>query len=258
MAALERVMEMKGQGMPDSDIIDALRQEGISPREINEALSQSQIKYAVDGTQEMDQQTPESAMQEGYSKSSFQEYSEAPSPDSGEAMQMQPPTQEYYPEYQPQQGGYQEYQQQQPFDIETISEMIEQSIEEKNDVLKKQISSFTKFREDSMIQIEQMNARLQKIENTITDLQMSIIRKVGEYGQDIHTIAREMQETQNTFSKIVNPLTDSIQELRSLSDSMTGHHRASAPSQHEPQSKTHETQEHHRGKTKSDFEQFLR
>jgi DNA-binding transcriptional MerR regulator len=47
MALLERINSMKQQNIPDSQIINTLKEEGVSPREINEALSQSKIKSAI-------------------------------------------------------------------------------------------------------------------------------------------------------------------------------------------------------------------
>src|SRR3989344_7907181 len=47
MGALDEVMRLKNQGYSDQQIISGLRQQGVSPREINDALSQAQIKMAV-------------------------------------------------------------------------------------------------------------------------------------------------------------------------------------------------------------------
>ena len=38
MAALDQIMEMKNQGLQTNQIIQSLKQQGISPKEINEAL----------------------------------------------------------------------------------------------------------------------------------------------------------------------------------------------------------------------------
>lgn len=294
MATLERVMQMKSQGISDDQIAQSLRQEGIAPREIEESLSQSKIKSAVDSQQmnQFNQNNMENQYQDPnnydpeFSKSSFDENQEPPMQPEQDSSQIQQqfeqPAQEYYPEYQPQ-STYQEYQPQQQFDLATINEILEQTIEEKNDSLKKQISSFSKFKEDMTINIEKLSQRLQKIEDTINNLQMSIIRKIGDYGNDIHSIAREMQETQGTFSKIIDPLTDNIRELKDISDSMKSniHHQSNQISQHQTQSAQstdnisesshnsnqesshHHSQEqsqpsHRHKKSKDGFENFLR
>ncbi len=260
MATLERVMQMREQGLSENQIVQSLRQEGVPPREIEESLSQSKIKYALNDNQKMENQ--EQTYDQGMSKSAFQgDSAPVPLPEEYSEMQSQSPMQEYYPDYQPQ-SSYQEYQPPQQFDIETINEMVEQAIEEKNESLKKQISSFTRFKEDSSIQIERINQRLEKVENTISELQIAILRKIGEYGNDIHSIAREMQSTQNTFSKIVDPLTDSIRELRDISESIhhpSTHQQTPKNSAPEPgeQKEPRETREKP-SKSKDGFENFLR
>ena len=47
MSTLEKVLEFRNQGLADPQIIDSLKQQGVSPKEINEALSQSQIKSEI-------------------------------------------------------------------------------------------------------------------------------------------------------------------------------------------------------------------
>ena len=57
-----------------------------------------------------------------------------------------------------------------------------------------------------------------KLEDIFTQLQISILKKIGEYGSDIKNISNEMVKTQESFSKILNPLTDNIRELKRISD----------------------------------------
>ena len=47
MGVLEQIMDLKRRGTPDNEIVNTLREEGISPREINDALNQAKIKKAV-------------------------------------------------------------------------------------------------------------------------------------------------------------------------------------------------------------------
>lgn len=54
MTALERITQLRSQGMPENEIIRTLQSEGVTPKEITDALSQSQIKKAVSN---MDEET---------------------------------------------------------------------------------------------------------------------------------------------------------------------------------------------------------
>lgn len=67
MATLDRIIQMQNQGMSESDIVNGLKKEGISPREINDALSQAKVKNAVtqqDGTNEQQAQGNFQGMQQ--------------------------------------------------------------------------------------------------------------------------------------------------------------------------------------------------
>src|SRR3989338_8717886 len=52
MGVLDKIMEMKSQGMNDVQIVEALKQEKFSPKEINDALNQVTIKKAASNENE--------------------------------------------------------------------------------------------------------------------------------------------------------------------------------------------------------------
>ena len=51
MGILDQITQMQNQGIPNEDIVRNLQEQGISPKEINDALSQAQIKSAVSSEQ---------------------------------------------------------------------------------------------------------------------------------------------------------------------------------------------------------------
>ena len=53
MALTDRVTELKKQGLPDAEIETRLRNEGVSPMEISDAMNQSKIKEAVSGEEKV-------------------------------------------------------------------------------------------------------------------------------------------------------------------------------------------------------------
>ncbi|VVB78648.1 Uncharacterised protein [uncultured archaeon] len=284
MATLERVMQMKQQGLNDAQIAGSLRQEGISPKEINDALSQSKIKSALNSNPEapgmeatpsnypMEQSMGQAQSDYGLSQPSQpvfpsappqpQEYSGVetqdyvPSAETEGADPGQGYSADYAPDYQ---GGEQAYTEYQPksggVDIETINEICEQTVDEKTEKLKKEISSFTKFREETSFEVQKMNERLTRMENNFNDLQMAILRKIGGYGEDIKNISREMHETQDSFSKILDPLTDNIRELQRITGKDSS--REEVPQQ-EPEEKPEPPPRKPIRKEKNDFEDYLR
>ncbi len=160
MATLERVITMKQRGMSEQQIAQSLREEGYSPKEITDALSQSKIKGAIDFNHNPDDEYPEinqpvrdMAMQQGtmrqsimsqpaqnyenYPEENFQQQSDqqlrAPYSE-GEFAPEQSAIPQEYQEYYPEQS-YQEYQPPQTMDIETMNEIAEQISEEKSQKL---------------------------------------------------------------------------------------------------------------------------
>lgn len=247
MAVLEKVMKMKNQGLPEDQIVTSLREEGISPKEIYEAISQSKIKSSLN----TEDQKPQ--IQEEYPQQSMMSSEEPKSQNQQTPYETEesyvPPTenyQEYSPQYSPE---YAEYQPQQSIDVETINNIAEQIVEEKIIELKKQISSFTKFKEETSMNLELIRKRLDKIEDSFNELQMAIIRKIGGYGGDIKNISKEMHETQKSFSKIIDPLTENIKRLQEISGA-----RPSTKSPKNPPEKRNKTSK----KQKDTFENYLR
>lgn len=248
MSTLEKVIDMKNRGNPETQIIQSLREQGISPREINEAISQSKIKNEIAGepvfsksafgvnssknnsmAQSMRNNSSDSELHPSIMPSKQEDFSEFSTPvPQGQSMSNQPaqdyPVQVYknstraYPENVQETEQYAEpyYQEYQPTDIETINDIAEQIVEEKNEKLKKQIASFTRFKEEIALEIEKINKRLERIENVFNEMQVAILRKIGQYGTDIKDMADEVHQTQESFSKIIDPLTDNINELRQI------------------------------------------
>jgi len=244
MAVLEKVMQLRQQGKNEPEIADVLRQEGVSPKEITEALSQSQIKSEI-GQPEIpqEQQTPQpgqpptgqppqytsevppqqeqmqpSMMQQPPGQPPQEPYPTEPPPAPGQYAQEQYSTEPAAPGQYAQEYPEPAYEQPADYgtDVETINEISEQIVEEKTSKMKKQITSLIKFKESAQLEIERVSNQLAKIESTMNELQMTIIGKIGEYGKDIQNISKEMTASQQSFSKVLNPLTDNIRELRKI------------------------------------------
>ncbi len=167
--------------------------------------------------------------------------------------------QEYSPTPYPEYEQYPEYQPPQATDIETISDISTQIIEEKTQKLKKEILSFTRFQKESQEKIKELDKRLTRIESIIDNLQIAIIKKIGEHSEDIKNISKEIKATQNSFSKMTNPLTDNLRALQKI----TGEPNPEQPKeQHEEQqsenSKKQETSRKKSKKPAPSFEDYLR
>ncbi len=214
MGILEQVTEMKRRGFSESEIINNLQQQRISPKEINDALSQVQIKSAIDKSDYYDFQDPSIPQppvptpQENYDEFSVPVPQETYMPQSQEYYPQNfqenlnyPKTQEY-----PQEGYYEQDAQTyagSSTETDTIIEIAEQVSSEKIKDLQKQIDKLNEF--STLVEAKLSNAveRIKKIETIIDKLQFAILDKVGSYGQNLELIKKEMSMMQDSFGKVV-------------------------------------------------------
>jgi hypothetical protein len=203
MTILEQVIKMKGQGFSDADIISELSQQGVSPREINDALKQAQIKYAVSNMGEVEEEMQPSIMPG----------EEVPTP-TGPIYKPKAYEEEAYqpPEYQPQEQYPQEqyyqpsYEQYAPMgiDADTVMEIADQVFSDRIRKIQKQVDTLTESSTLLQTKIENISDRLKKIEIIIDKLQIAILEKVGSYGKNLEDIKKEMSMMQDSFSKMIS------------------------------------------------------
>jgi hypothetical protein len=205
MGILEQVINMKKQGIPDEQIINGLSQQGISPMEINNALKQAEIKNAVAGYSEQDEEMQPSIMPRG----------EAPIQDPREYEQeqaYQPPEynqENYAPQtqepqyYSPESTSYPEYSSS-GMNTDTMMEIADQVFSEKMKKPQKIIEATSEATIMLQNKIENLSDRLKKIETVIDKLQIAILEKVGSYGKNLEGIKKEMSMMQDSFSKVIS------------------------------------------------------
>lgn len=197
MTLLEDVKRMQQQGYADDQIIQTMRDQGIAYKEIADALAQSRIKSAVEQPNE---------------------YPEAPQPTEGDQYTAPPSgmersimnqQQEQLPAPTPIQGDYQSQAQEYaaPASYGTspdlVSEIAEQVAAEKFSGIRKQLDKIADMKLTVESKIEYLDERIKKIEKIIDTLQTSVLRKVGDYMNNVQDIKNELIETQKTFGKMV-------------------------------------------------------
>ena len=251
MSVIEQIDQMKQEGFKDSQIFQNLREQGFSPKQINEALEQSNIKSAVynDSQQQgemqpsimppVSQETEEPQFAEGAYSAATEEYSSQQMP------------QESYGLEQPGYSGYSEYGYQTAgagTDIETITEISHQIVDEKLEKIKKQIQEISKIKTELQSKTENIDERLKRIEMGIDRLQTTILGKIGEYWRGISDLKEEMHATQESFSKVLTPLSENMSRLRKIA---RGEKMTKTESERgKPKAKT--------GKKGDGFERYLR
>jgi len=221
MTLLDDVMQMHAQGLQDPDIIKKLRDEGINPREINDAMNQAKIKEAVSSPEES-YGVPPRNMEESILKPEalaapkyIDETKEQAPPQ--EQQYYQPQEQQYYPQQEQQYAPEQEQYYQSNIDIGTITEIAGQIVSEKFDEFNKKTGDLALFKNQIQEKVDDLDERLKRIENSIDRLQQAIIRKIGEFGETSAYIHKDLDNIHNTMSKLMNPLIDNYNELKKIS-----------------------------------------
>jgi len=224
MTTLERVIELKKKGIPESEIVAQLKNEGISPMEISDTMNQSKIKEAVSGemenstngmvpsimgnesqeaipSQQEEVYTPSSAPpapnnnQQDYGNYSVQEPQnyEANSYGGGEDQE------EYYEDNYSQEdysGG--EY----GMSSETMIEVAEQVFSEKMKSFESELKNLKEFRTIASPSLKDIDERLRRIERQFDKMQIAILEKVGEFGKNIDSVKKEVEMVEDSFEKM--------------------------------------------------------
>jgi len=215
VATLDRVIQMQQEGRSDNEVIAQLQNEGVSPSEINDAINQAKVKNAVSPPEQVAQPAP--AQSEGIQPPVM------PTPSPAAPQAPLPPTQpqaapqeEYYTP-QPQAYGEQDYYPQtEGYGTETISEIAQQVAIESLEDYKSKVGDMASFKNQIQNQVNNIDDRLQRIENSIAQLQQSILGKIGEYGENYATVHKDLDNLHGTMSKLMNPLIDNVNEIKKL------------------------------------------
>jgi hypothetical protein len=210
MTTLDKVIDLQTQGYSDEQIAKQLQtEEGISPKEVQDAINQAKVKSAVSQPQQNTTLTPEPQYQE-----------------SPPVQQEEQPVQQFYNPNQYQEDYYQEtpqaYDSEQQYyapqegttSTETISEIAEQVANDKIEKFKKETGDIVTFKNQTSDKISNMEDRLKRIELTMDKFQSAIIGKIGEFGESNALVHKDLENLHGTVSKLMNPLVDNIQELK--------------------------------------------
>jgi seryl-tRNA synthetase len=103
-------------------------------------------------------------------------------------------------------GYYPETYYQQAMDVETVREVSRQVVEEELSKIKAELVGITKLKTELSFQVQNIDNRLVRIESTMQELQTAILKRIGSYGEAITDISKELRATQDSFSKMVNPI----------------------------------------------------
>ena len=207
MAILDEVKQMQQQGQSADQIMQALQARGISKQEINDALSQTQIQQAVDGT--ADSQTQGSLTQEtsdqnyGGMEPSMMQDQQAQAPEQAIRGQNDPYQNYSQAGYNPNQS-YQSYDQ--GYNSDSIADIAEQAVEEKLSSIREVLDETLDFKSTAEAKLTNLQERLKRLEEIIDKLQLAVLQKIGDYVTNTQDIKKELYETQKSFKALLPKL----------------------------------------------------
>ncbi|MSS74330.1 hypothetical protein EXS72_01685 [Candidatus Pacearchaeota archaeon] len=204
MGILEDIRGLQQSGLDDSMIVSKLQEQGFSYRDISDAIAQSKIQEAVGG------QNSEIPNQES-PVSNF----ETQNPGMQQSIMQTPQTpaeeQEYYPSYDQNVAPLSQTYVSQKQDYvsaalssDTIAEISEQIVSEKLSDMRKKMEKIITSKTEIDARTESIEERLKRIEKIIDTLQVSVLRKVGDYVTNVDDIKKELIETQKTIGKVLS------------------------------------------------------
>jgi len=201
MGTLEQVMQLRGQGMSDDQISSNLQQQGVSPKEITDAINQANVKNAVSGGEDA-QGTPDPTTQ-------------APSGESvggyaDQAGGYTPQTQDYSQQGYANQGGGQEYYQEAPYSTspaagtspDTMIELANQVFSEKIRKTSKEVNELTEFKTMAQVKLDNLEERMKRIEKIIDTIQIKVLEKVGSFSSELRKTQKEVNMVEDSVAKM--------------------------------------------------------
>jgi len=85
---------------------------------------------------------------------------------------------------------------------DVITEISEQIVNERLSALQDKIEKILDMRTVVEANMTNLNDRLKRMEKIVDQMQVSILKKVGEYMTDIQDVKKELEETQKSFVAI--------------------------------------------------------
>ncbi len=212
MGVLDQVTQMREKGMGENEIVSSLQQQGVSPKLINDALNQSQIKTAVSDEKidpaikrEVPPEPPESTAKYTPQAREIGEIGESYAPAPLEPVELEEDyPQEEYDEY----GGYGGYAPEMSTGTDVFIELAEQVFSEKIKQIQEQLERLNEFKSLAEVKLDHALERIKRIESAMDKLQIAILDKVGSYGKTLESIKKEMSMMQDSFRKTLPSLAE--------------------------------------------------
>ncbi len=204
---IKEVLELARQGYNDSTIIRMLKEQGYTPRQINDAFNQAKLKAAAGNAGEMEPSimTSETENEIAAPAPSSEEYAydygaQAPEEETSTGEGYNYP-QQTYPSYEARPS------------TEVIEEIAEEIINEKWRDFKTKAGDFGNLKKVFEDRLKNLALRIKRMENSMDKLNDSVISRIREYESNVRTLRAEIHALETAFSKILEPLVNNIRKI---------------------------------------------
>ena len=201
----DQVIQLRQQGLNDNQIIQALQKDGFASAQIFDAMSQADIKGGVEtATGTPPPATPEAAPAAPGTPPAPGAPAQFAAPAAMPEM-APPPAEEYAVED----------------NTERIEEIAEAIIDEKWEVLVKDIHKIVEWKDET-------NSKMSKIESEVSDLRedfdklhKAIISKIDDYDKNLSDVGSEIKAMNQVFQKVLPTFTENISTLSRITKKLS-------------------------------------
>jgi len=222
---VDKILKLAKQGYTDAQIIKQLRQQGYSPRQINDAFNQAKVKLELN--KEMDVPEPSEEMQQSMATDETADYnpeeqeSEVPVPEGDEPVQEETPAEtEAAPT--PQESG-ESYPYQYPSyparaSTEDVEELVDEVVDEKWQQFRKKTGNIEEVKDRVDSSLRTFNKKLDRNEAILNKLVEATKEKFKEQNNEIRSLSADVAALKETLKKIMNPLIARVKKEAGMMD----------------------------------------
>jgi len=191
----EQVITMRGQGLTNNQIIEALQRQGYAIDEINNAINQADIKEGVLTPTRggIMPESPEMQMGQGMPPP------EMMGPMPGPMMQQQMPAEAVG---------------------ERIQEIAEAIIDEKWSELITHVNKIVEWKETTESRITKLEQQVKDLRDSFDKLHEGVLGRISEYDKGIQDVGTEIKALEKVFQKVLPGFIENVGELSRITDKM--------------------------------------
>lgn len=194
---IERVRDLTGRGFSEVEVIDVLRKEDYSPKEIDNALTQA-LKFVATTPAQQEQQVE-------YSRS------ESALPTLEEIVPKTQPQQPQIPETSLPQEYYQGYQQNYP-----TEEYVDYVVQARMGEITQKITEFSVKAQEIERRIQEVSDRISEIMSLRNAEQTQILSKIETFKEGVGDIETRIGSLEKAFKETLPALIESVRGLTDL------------------------------------------